>query len=152
MGNQKPEDQEAYLAELKARNERESVAGRKAVKALASRTPSPGPTTGDHVEEPASDYPVITEGNAGETLPSSRPAVGGAQSEPVPGTALKAGDAVTTAAAQRTGLPVPGYTIHRTLPWKDGSALAELVLQRMQPEQQNILLERLLAARDTRGR
>ncbi|MFB7867412.1 ParB/RepB/Spo0J family partition protein [Streptomyces sp. NPDC056069] len=151
VGNQKPENQQRKLEELKEKQEaaRSAKAAAQEAKKNAAADPS----------ENAPDYYAVMKSpaDADTGLPVQRPASPATSSLAAPAlepraaadadaeSATKPVQAPAGATAEQPERLVPGYTMYRNLPWKDGAALAELVVERMEPEQQAILLKRLLA-------
>ncbi|MEU6979672.1 ParB/RepB/Spo0J family partition protein [Streptomyces sp. NPDC046371] len=154
VGRKPAEEQEAALDRLKAEQE----AAKKARRAARAQTLSkPSPTPGAKAADKAvtTDPPALAPEahSPGPSVdPAAEPAVvepglrpGGTPHEEVPAPRTEDGTAPSDQAPAES--PQPGYTMYRNLPWQDGNALAELVLQRMEPAQQAVLLKRLLATR-----
>ncbi|MFB9558581.1 ParB/RepB/Spo0J family partition protein, partial [Streptomyces roseoviridis] len=164
IGNQKPENQQKKLEELKRKQEEEraaKTAARKALKGQAAKARGADPVGGpsESPQAPASGttettdhYAVMkpaTDAEAAglvedETLPTGVPDGDGGSpgAEDVPGQRVEPAPRSPSSSAAAAPL-TPGYTLFRRLPWDDGNAIADLVLEWMTPEQRKVLLERL---------
>lgn len=158
VGNRKPEEQEARLAEIKAQEAAAKATQKKArqsplpaaapnaTPAAGLSAPSPGPD-GPH-EEGSLHNPVM------KTASGEQAAVQSSLHDDVHNPVMSAATAgspdpreIQTPPESLTEDSPGGLFLGTPIPWHDGEAVAEIVLRRMDKEQLNVLFGRLVKAR-----